>query len=290
MRKVRLLYVFKNQKKKLFVNSLACLGFLWLVIESTSFFIKPANEYISNNIWLLILILILSFCYGVFKSLPKTKISKQFRNLNTAVKIEIGELLEKEGNLIIASSDYFDTTNSNTKSLKTQLINKYFNSAVKNLDSQIEDSLKEQNLIGKENKDKTYGKAKQFNIGTTAIVNIPSNSNIQIFITVICKVVYEGSSKKKKSDLNMLKLALENIWATIKNRNNNGDIYTPILGAGVTGLSYSKLTLSQLIIISFLLNSKNNKIGKSLNIVVPLRNYSPELFERLDYFINSFEI
>lgn len=290
MIKKRFKYVFTNKLRKLIVNTLTALGLIWLLIEPTSFFIEPFNKFTSKNHYIFILIIIVSLFYGVIKSLPKIKVSKQFKNLGTTVKIEIGELLEKDGNLIIGSSDYFDTSTSNTNSIKTQLISKYFKGAVNNLDSQIDSSLEEQNLLGIENTSKTIGKSNKFDIGSTAVINIPSNEKIQVFLSVICKVVYIRSKKTKQSDYKMLNLALENIWTTIKNKNNNKDIYTPILGAGLTGLSFSKLTLSQLIITSFLLDSKSTKIGKSLTIVIPERNYSPEIFERLDDFIHSFEV
>lgn len=286
-------YLFCIRKAHLIQEFLAFLGAFWLLIEITSFFWEWFNKFSNKNLVLFIIILILTLILVIKNNYPKKVISREFKNLNNIiVKIEIGELLNKEGNIIIGSSDFFDTTTNSTTSIKRQIIDKYFNGAIQSLDNQIETSLQSQNIHGTQvlPADKPNGKRVRYEIGDTAYFTIPSNTNIQVFISAICKVIYKGGVKSKEADIKMLTDALEKIWITIKNKNNNKNIYTPILGAGITGLNISKTTLCQLIIVSFLINSKNNKIGKSLNIIIPQRNYDPEMFHNLEIFINSFSI
>jgi hypothetical protein len=288
----RLSYIFKEQKKKLIINFFSAIGVLWTSIECTSHLIKTFKTFSEDNIWVLIAVVIVSIIYAVVYTLPKRKIKQNFTNLNTAVNIEIGNLLDKEGNVVIGSSNYFDTKTSKTDSLKTQLINKFFNNSVNHLDNLIDISLDQQGLIGQEVdiQEKPNGKRRKYEIGTTADITLPSKSNTNIFISVICEVVYNGQTKSKISDFRMLFKSLEETWKHIRRTNNNKDIYVPILGAGVTGLSLSKLTLIQLLVFSFLLNSKESKIGKSLNIIIPESNYDPELFQEIENYLKTFQI
>ncbi|CAM3081725.1 hypothetical protein DRF59_06770 [Chryseobacterium flavum] len=291
--KKKMTFLFCHRKLNLIKDFLTLLGVFWLLIEVTSFFWEWFNEFSNKNLGLFIFILILTLLIAVKINFPKKEISREFKNLNnTIVKIEIGELLSKEGNIIIGSSDFFDTTTNNTTSIKRQIIDKFFNGAIQSLDSQIETSLNAQNIQGTQVSinEKPVGKRIRYDIGETANFSIPSNINIQVFISAICKIVYKGGVKTKEADIKMLTEALEKIWLTIRNNSNNKNIYIPILGAGITGLNMSKTTICQLIIVSFLINSKNNRIGKSLNIIIPERNYDPEMFSNLEIFIKSFSI
>lgn len=288
----RFYYVLKEKKLKFLFIFFSSIGILWTLIECLSFLIKKFREATEGSILILILVTIISIIYSIIITLPKRKISQNFTNLNTSINIEIGNLLEKSGNIIIASSDYFDTNTSKTDSLKTQLINKFFNNAVAHLDKLIEESLHIQGIIGSkvDVQTKPKGKRVKYEIGTVADVQLPSDPNTKIFISVICEVIYNGQNKSKKSDFRMLSKALEEIWKHIKNTNNDKNIYIPVIGAGVTGLSLSKSTLIQLIVFSFLLNSKESKIGKSLNIIIPENNYEPELFEEIGNYLKTFKI
>jgi hypothetical protein len=288
----RYIYVLKEQKLKLLINFFGSIGVLWTIIECLSFLIQNFKDVTEGNAFVLIFVVITSIISSVIVTLPKRKICQNFKNLNTSINVEIGNLLDKSGNIIIASSNYFDTKTSKTDSLKTQLIKKFFNNAVDHLDNLITESLNDQGIIGNEVEIQTKPKGKRikYEIGTIADIQLPSDSNTKIFISVICEVIYNGQNKTKNSDFRMLSKALEELWKHVRNTNNDKDIYIPILGAGVTGLSLSKSTLIQLIVFSFLLNSKESKIGKSLNIVIPDNNYDPELFEEINSYVKTFKI
>jgi hypothetical protein len=288
----RISYIFKRKKLQALITFFSSVGVLWTIIECLSYLIEDFKTATENNIFVLIIVLLISIISTIIISLPKRKISNTFSNLNTEINIVIGNLLDKKGHIIIASSNYFDTKTSKTDSLKTQLISKYFNNAVDHLDQLINRSLEEQNKIGIEVdiQEKPKGKRIKYEVGTVVDIQLPSDIETKIFISVICEVLYVGQTKSKKSDFRMLTKVLEETWNHIRNTNNNKDIYIPILGAGVTGLSLSKSTLIQLIVFSYLLNSKESKIGKSLNIVVPEKNYEPELFEEINNYIKTLKI
>ncbi len=288
----RLDYIFNERKLKLFFNFFGSVGVLWTIIECLSYLIQNFKNSTEGNIFVLLIVICVSLAYSITVTLPQMVISRNFTNLNTSFRIEVGNLLDKSGNLIIASSNYFDTRTSKTQSLKTQLINKYFNNSIDLLDRLIQDNLNTQGITGKSVDviEKPNGKRIKYEIGTVADIQLPSRPNTRIFITVICEIIYNGQIKSKRSDFRMLSKALEKTWEHIRNTNNDEDIYIPILGAGVTGLSLSKATLIQLIVFSFLLNSKERRIGKSLNIIIPDDNYDPKLFEEINNHIQTFKV
>lgn len=148
MLNTRIKYAFGNLKKRMASRFLAITGLFWTFIELSSFASDRIYCFTSKNVNFFLLSILVIAIITIIISLPRMKISKYFDNFYTSINIIIGELLDKEGNIVIASSDYFDTTTSKTDSIKSQLINKYFAGATGHLDNEINKSLSAQKIEG----------------------------------------------------------------------------------------------------------------------------------------------
>ena len=290
MLKKRITYFFKFQKTKMLSNFLIMFGGIWLCLEFPSFlsdnflqFIKPFTN------WILWISLFTSLIYAFIMSFPKMAYEKEFKASNTSIKIKVGDLINETCDIVVGTSDYFDTaydTQSNI-SLKSQVINRLFNSDKENVDRLIENSLQNQAIEGTINQEKQIGKNKQYQIGTIAI--LPQN-NRKIYLTIITNLVFENQDKHTETSPEKYHIALNSLWNKIKVEGRKKEISIPVIGSGLSGLNLSNLILMQSAILSFVVFSKQTRITQKLNVVIKGDNYNPNDFEEIIKFLNKIQI
>ncbi len=269
---------------------LIAFGTIWLLIEfpsSVNSDVKTYVESLGQNV--LIFSTILSLIYGFFRVFPKTSVKKEFKASNTLVEIKLGDIFNEKTNIAIGSSDYFDTNydiNSNL-SLKSQVINKCFNSDSKYVDNLIQTSLSNQNLTGIANESRFEGKKVKYPPGTTVIL---PHDNRKIFVVIISKLIYEGTRKHTSSNPQLLNNALNKLWETVKTEGRMKPLTIPVFGSGLARVNLSFLLLIQLIVLSFVTYSKNTRITEKLTISIHESQYNPSDFEELKKFLESMEI
>lgn len=283
-------YYFKKETILNFCASfLVAFGTIWLLIEfpsSVNTSIKDFfNEYGNST---LIFASIVSFLFGLFRIRPKKEIYKKFTASNTSIEIKVGDIFEEKGNIAIGSSDYFDTTFEIANlSLKSQLINRCFNSDSSIVDTLIDQSLSQQGIQGTVNSSKNIGKQLRYQIGTTVRLN---QNNRQIFILVISQLLFEDGRKHTISNPELLNVALNKFWSFVKTENRVTEISIPVFGSGLARVNLSYRLLIQLIVLSFVTYSKAVRISEKLKIVVNKKDYNPEDFVELSKFLKSIEI
>ena len=116
---------------------------------------------------------------------PKKNLFKKFNASNTSIEIIVGDIFEQEGNFAIGSSNFYDTNfDIANLSLKSQLINRCFNSDTAHIDRLIEQSLDEQQVIGVIDAQKTNGKNLKYPIGT--VVKLSQNNRCIFTLIKYC--------------------------------------------------------------------------------------------------------
>ena len=290
MFKKRIKYLFSHNKLLILKVFLTIFGGIWLIIEFPSN-LSPSYKSIidSVNLPVLYLSILISAIISFYISFPKNYFKKHYKGSNTSITLKVGNLLEEKCNIVIGSSDYFDThTDPNAQiSLKYQIINKFFNKNIEQVDDLIQKSLYDQKIYGNYDSQKPFGKNHQFPIGTVAILPF---ENRKIFILVISKIVYNNQSKFTESDPNLLNLALNQFWEKLNSEGRMKEISIPVLGSGLAKVNLSFLLLIQIIILSFIIYSKNKRITENLNIVISDKHYDPNEFADAIEFLNSIVI
>jgi len=282
-------YIRKDTIIIFFSVFLFSFGTIWLFIEfpsSVNSSIKGFFEKFGNLT--LIFSIIISFFVGLIRIYPKKKLNRKFIASNTSIEIFVGDIFDEKGNFAIGSSNYFDTNFEIANlSLKSQLINRCFNSDTTDVDRLIEQSLTEQCIAGEIDLSKTIGKQQKFPIGTTVRLN---QNNRQIYVFVISELLFEDGRKHTSSNPELLNIALSKFWSFVKTENRMREIAIPVLGSGLARINLSYRLLIQMIILSFVTYSKSTRITEKLKIVVHEKDYNPEDFEELNRFLKSIEI
>lgn len=275
--------------KSFFSHALLAFGTIWLLIEfpsSVNTSIKYFFDKLGNSV--LICSSFVSFIYGVYHIWPRRKLFKKFNASNTSIELVVGDIFEQEGNFAIGSSNFYDTNfDIANLSLKSQLINRCFNSDTDHIDRLIEQSLDEQEISGVIDNQKTNGKNLKYPIGT--VVKLSQNNRF-IFTLIISELMFEGTRKHTLSNPELLNNALNKFWAFLKTEGRMKPISVPVFGSGLARINLSYKLLVQSIILSFVTFSKTTRITEKLTIVVSEECYNPKDFEEIDRFLDSIEI
>ncbi|MGZ9736772.1 macro domain-containing protein [Flavobacterium sp. GNP002] len=285
----KLEYIFKENKKELTGGFLAAFGTIWLFIEFLSALFEDVKSYTTNHNWVfLVSTIIISLIFGFWFAWPVIIMNRKFKSSNTEICIKVGDLFSQPHNLVVTSSDFFDTSipQGTRVSLKSQMIDKFYSGNIATLDTLIQTSLTNQGAVGTFDNSKS-GKKYRFPIGTIAV--IPTQQN-KIFITVLATLTFRNNIKQTTSDPSKLHIALNELWKQIRIEGRMKEVSLTILGSGLSGINLSNLMVIESIIMSYAIHSKTNRVSDKLTIVVPENKYCPKDFHEIKRFLEAIQI
>ncbi len=239
---------------------LEVFGVCWLVVEPLALW-RPNDlrfglyGYFGLGLASLLISLILSW--------PKTRISGKLAISDTTVAIEVGDLLDQKGNIIIGVPDTFDTELGDIispKSLQGQWQQRFFADRA-SLDALIERELS--NVKCKLDRSKISGKNQRYPNGTTIAL---TRGDRRYFLVAYTRM---RPDLRVESDICMLANALNDCWKVIRTRGANEPIHMGVIGSGLARIGLSRSLLIQFIVLSFLDAQKSGSLTRSLTIHVP---------------------
>jgi len=214
------------------------IGMLFTIIKMLEYFsVIPDPLPIKNSIFFLLLIG-LALVVAIIWSRPRLKLSSQINGKDMKISLQIGNILLRAGDVVVATNSTFDTTYEgdfiSRKSLQAQLVKKEY-SALEHINYDIEKSLEGMSYEELPNRST---KTKRYPIGTIAKLNHSSN----------------------------LYVALQELWSFLATNGHMTDLYIPLLGSGLTGIDLPREQIAKDIIFSFVNFSNSTKILNSLTI------------------------
>ncbi|WP_264509721.1 macro domain-containing protein [Flavobacterium sp. N1719] len=287
MQKIK--YIFWVNFKEFITFFLASFGTIWLFIEFLSAIFSVVKTWIETYNWIVLIITLLaSIGFGIIRAWPFSQMSKKFKASNTEICIKVGDLFSQQNNIVVTSSDYFDTTipQGAKVSLKSQMIDKFFSGNIQTLDNLIDKSLTDQGKSGTYNAFKN-GKKYCYPVGTIAVV--PTSQN-KLFITILATLSFTNNIKQTSSDPDKLNIVLNELWKQIRIEGRMKEVSVPILGSGLSGINLSNLMIIESIILSYATHSKSSRISDKLTIIIPENKYDPKDFYEICRFLQAIQI
>lgn len=285
----KIAYIFKDNIKELLAGFLAVFGTIWLFIEFLSALFDNVKNYTVNHNWAFLLSAVaISLIVGFWKVWPVMTITRKFKASNTEICVKTGDLFSQPHNIVVTSSDFFDTNipQGTRVSLKSQMIDKFFSGNIHTLDTLINRSLTNQGITGSHESSKN-GKKDRYPIGTIAVV--PTQQN-RIFITVLAELYFQNNIKHTLSDPNKLHITLNELWKQIRIEGRMKEVSLPILGSGLSGINLSNLMIIDSIIMSYAIHSKTSRVSERLTIVIPENKYDPRDFHDIQRLLEAIQI
>lgn len=266
-----LAYFSKNYWKftfniwKMLSSIVNIFGWLWLIVEITSFFWGSLSDFIKAKSVFFIAIGIL---IAIWHNRPILAVCQRLKNRDVDIEICIGDFFKFPGAFIIGSNTTFDTDIKNglinPKSIQGQFTKKFY-SNIDHLNADLDNSLKDEASY-----DLTFnklGKKKVFDFGTVAKINI---KNTNAYFVAIASLNEHGNAE---SSLENLQNSLAKLWFYIGNRGVLEPIVIPVLGSGFSRLTETREEIIKEIIKSFVAACVTKRFTEKLSIIIHPSDY-----------------
>ena len=276
----RLRFLFSPQSLKVLSGHfVAALGTQWLILEVVSFFFKEGSPvagpdfFIDYRPHILLAFLVPAFAWTLYRSFPRFSYSRRSREANVEVEVKVGDLFAVPGNVAIGCSDCFDTeapASVDPKSLIAQLVKRSYGNQYATLDQLIGRSLADGKLTGTADASIERGKKERFPIGTVAVV---SDGSRKIFLTVFSKAKPDKATDTTQEDL---WISLSELWKVVRREGGLEPITVPVWGSGMARFHASRITLIQIVLLSFVIAARERPVSRKLTLVIHGDSYDPE--------------
>jgi hypothetical protein len=220
----------------------------------------------------LVVVLVISVCYGLRKVWKPSKIEIRIATTNTTIEVLFGDLFEQDGIRAIAVSEFFDSKLGkpvSDKSLHGIFLQKCFGGHQESFDRQVDEELK--GVEGKEVA-KVEGKTKSFPIGTSALLTVNQDRYLAFAFAKA-----DPETCKAHSDVTMMWVALNQLWQRARIESGGHPLNLPLVGSGLSGLNLPTRDLLNLIILSAITETKAKQVTQKIRIVL-----HRDRFEELD--------
>lgn len=247
--------------RKFGINFFVSVGVISGVIQVITFSYTTLPSYGWKG-W--VSVVVISVIIGIFRAWPKTSFSESFTNPDVKIGVKVGNIFDQSGHLVIGFSDTFDTEIGDViskDSMQGQFLVSMYENNQSRLDTDLDALLKNEEAA--EDNEKVRGKNKRYNIGTVLAL---AGLNRKFFC---CAYSRMGNDLKATSDINNLWISLQNLWNKIRVEGEQKTVFMPVLGtnlARVPGISF--MLPINLILLSFIINSRVEPISKELVLVI----------------------
>ncbi len=284
MFKKRLKYFFSGATlTSLLTNLLQALGILWLLFEVASYFSPGFSDKKSILFYFFISA---ALVWTVIRSFPRLNHHKKSKPSNTEIEIKVGNLFKEPGYLAIGCSDCFDTepeTVIGSRSLMAQLVKNSFSGNYNILDGKISQSMYEQKIHGIPLSEKKFGKTERFPIGAVAVIQL---TNQKVFLFAFSTTNNDKTTTTTKEDL---WASLCQLWTEVRKQGFLEPISVPVFGAGLARFPASRISLIQLLLLSFAIATRENIVSRKLTLVISESDYDPEEMAEAIELVNTLE-
>lgn len=181
-----------------------------------------------------------------------------------------GDILKQDGVSVIGVNDFFDTTIDDKhirgNSVHGQVILSCWPGSTKDLDSQIEDELKDvsPNLIHRDG----VAKEKRYPIGTSALVKTPKGQ--RFILTALSET--NPITHKTQSSLEMLVSAIKGALSTARDKANGDVVSFCVMGGDAARIKASQQMLFTTLLTTLIAECQESKVSKQINIVLHKRS------------------
>ena len=256
---------------------LGVFGAIWLLIEPLSVLWPRALEWVPGGGPVIFLtsfgVALLAAITWVWReSKALLSVTHELYGTDVSIEIQVGDIFEMKGALIISTNTTFDTDMSfnpnisdshliSPDSLQGKFTEKYYGNRTHLLDMEIKRSLENAVFTPVEN---PVGKTERYEIGTVAKVH-PQKQPIPIYLLAIADIDQKG---KASSDPENVLKSLTKLWQYISDQGGYDDLVIPVLGTGRARIQVKMEQMVMEIIKSFIAACSEEKFCKKLTIVI----------------------
>jgi Domain of unknown function (DUF6430) len=257
-------------------------GFLWLLTEPGAFFFPEKLNFGWKGYFSLAA---LAGTIAFLQRFPRRSIYRSLSSPDSEVEIKIGDLFDQAGHLVIGFNDVFDTELGEIikpSSVQGQFLQRIYENDRLRIDKDIEDALRPYINLRTSDSNKKLGKTWRYPIRTTVLLG---SHDKRYFLTAYG---YMNNDMTVQSDTDAIWKSLSNLWQEIRLKGHGVNVSIPIVGTDLSRTGLPIMVLVKLIIISFIVASKEKFITRKLTVIIHPRDIeSIDLYEIEEFLISA---
>jgi hypothetical protein len=203
---------------------------------------------------------------------------------DSTIEIKIGDLFDQPGHLVIGANDVFDTELGEIikpSSVQGQLLSRLYQGDQRRLDVEIDAALEPLKADKKRETNKKKGKFWRYPIGTTLVLGSPDR---RYFLNAYG---YMSNDLRVKSTADDIWRSLSCLWEQVRLKGHGLEVAIPVIGSDLARTNLPRMTLTKLIIISFIAASKKDFVSNKLTVVIYPKDLESVDFYALEEFLDS---
>jgi hypothetical protein len=239
---------------------------------------------------LAIAVIMIALMWGLFRAYPRSAIEYELKHPAMSIKVEVGDLLERDGSIAVGFCDTFDTDTSSSVlidvgSIQGQLLHRRYGGDRNKLDRELREALTGANPSVEEVASaKKLGKRKRYPIGTVATLGDPGQ---RIFAVAISKL---GNDLIAQSSVEFLWEGLSRTWDAMRLYGQHATISLPLIGTGLSRVSsLNHENVLKLIILSLVSHARDRPICRGVVIVIRPEDRGKVNFLEVEAFLKSLD-
>lgn len=207
--------------------------------------------------------------WGMVRMPSRTRVHRTFKHPRMSVRIETGDIFEREDHLVVGFCDTFDTAISpdgpvHPGSVQGQLLARLYDGDRARLDHDLAAALAGSRPASVERRrHKPVGKLARYPVGTVALLG---DGPRHVFAVAYSRLGNDGMARSSVEDL---WLSLNQLWDAVYQRGQQDAVAVPLLGAGLARLDFlHQEDILRLILLSFVTRSRERRVCRELTVVI----------------------
>jgi hypothetical protein len=261
-----------RRRTYLFRWFLEIFGAIWLVIEAASFLAPSVRLMTEGNDWLLLAAVAIAAVGVVVRAWEPTSAGLALHGTNSVVVVRFGDLFEPSSDhLAVPVNDGFDGELGLAvapRSVHGQYIQRFHHGNQRDFEAACDAKLCKATSTpsGRNSRELAYP------IGTTVALPLEGRTG---FLFALART--DAATLKARADIPTMWVALAELWKSVRNQSNGHPVRLPLVGAGQSGVGIEPMQLLQLIVLSFVVATREGEVCKRIIVVL-----HPDLFEKID--------
>jgi hypothetical protein len=267
--------------KRIGITFASIFGLIWLFLEPAGLFLP---EWLNWGWRGYLGLASFSLLCAIALNLPRKSICRSLSSPDSVVEIKVGDLFDEPGHLVIGANDVFDTEPGEVirpTSVQGQFLMRVYQGDYRQLDAEIEAALDSLKADRKRESGKRKGKTWRYPIGTTAVLGFPEK---RYFLNAYG---YMGNDLRVKSTADDIWRSLSCLWEQIRLKGHGLEVAMPVIGSDLARTNLPRMTLTKLIVISFIAASKKDFVTKKLTVVIHPKDLDSVDLYALEDFLDS---
>jgi hypothetical protein len=232
----------------------------WTTTEAFSHFFGWAAL---KSIEWFVAIIVGSVAYSIFSIWRPARVVITMAMSNVAVEIAFGDIFEQDGVVAIPVNEFFDSEIGlpvSAKSLHGVFLQRCFGGYADAFDRQLAAK-----FVGKaaEVVTRRQGKSQRFQIGTSAAIEAAGRRFLAFAFTRT-----DIATCKASADVPQMFAALAGLWKAARTELGGDALNLPLVGSGLSGVGLPTRELLNIIILSFLDETKRQLVAHKLRVVL----------------------